>query len=95
MADILIKGIELPTAEEEARLIMITHTGRVIDMRCEEYEVIPDHGRLIDADAFDERLRLAGGMCEEELTEDFKDGVQTTLYMLSEQPTVIPADKEV
>ncbi len=53
---------------------------------------IPPHGRLIDADAFDERVRVAGGMSEEELTEDFKDGVQTVLYMLSKQPTIIEAE---
>ena len=46
--------------------------------------------RLIDADAFDERVRVAGGMSEEELTEDFKDGVQVVLYMLSNQPTIQP-----
>ena len=46
--------------------------------------------RLIDADAFDERVRAAGGMSEEELTEDFKDGVQAVLYMLSNQPTIHP-----
>jgi hypothetical protein len=46
--------------------------------------------RLIDADAFDERVRVAGGMSEEELTEDFKDGVQAVLYMLSNQPTIQP-----
>ena len=61
---------------------------------CPLVEIPDGHGRLIDADAFDERVRLAGGMCEEELTEDFKNGVQTTLYMLSGQPTVIQADKE-
>jgi len=44
--------------------------------------------RAIDADAFDERVRAAGGMSEEELTEDFKDGVQAVLYMLSNQPTI-------
>lgn len=44
--------------------------------------------RLIDADAFDERVRVAGGMSEEELTEDFKDGVQAVLYLLSKQPTI-------
>ncbi len=55
---------------------------------------LPSHGRLIDADAFDERVRVAGGMCEEELTDDFKDGIQTSLYMLGNQPTVIPADKD-
>lgn len=46
--------------------------------------------RAIDADAFDERVRVAGGMSEEELTEDFKDGVQAVLYMLSNQPTIQP-----
>lgn len=46
--------------------------------------------RPIDADAFDERVRVAGGMSEEELTEDFKDGVQAVLYMLSNQPTIQP-----
>lgn len=46
--------------------------------------------RAIDADSFDERVRAAGGMSEEELTEDFKDGVQAVLYMLSNQPTIQP-----
>ncbi len=46
--------------------------------------------RAIDADAFDERVRAGGGMSEEELTEDFKDGVQAVLYMLSNQPTIQP-----
>ena len=54
---------------------------------------IPPHGRLIDADEFDERIRQAGGMCEEELTEDFKDGVQTVLAMLKTQTTIIPAEE--
>jgi hypothetical protein len=49
--------------------------------------------RLIDADAFDERVRVAGGMSEEELTDDFKDGVQAVLYMLSNQPTIQPEPK--
>ena len=59
---------------------------------CPLIEVQSPHGRLIDADAFDERVRVAGGMSEEELTEDFKDGVQTVLYMLSKQPTIIEAE---
>ena len=53
------------------------------------------HGRLIDADAFDERVRIAGGMADEELTDDFKDGIQVTLLMLKTQTTIIPADEEV
>ena len=64
--------------------------GRKIN--CPLVEVPAPHGRLIDADAFDERVRVAGGMSEEELTEDFKDGVQTVLYMLSKQPTIIEAE---
>ena len=59
---------------------------------CPLIEVPTPHGRLIDADAFDERVRVAGGISEEELTEDFKDGVQTVLYMLSKQPTIIEAE---
>lgn len=59
---------------------------------CPLVEVKEPHGRLIDADAFDERVRVAGGMSEEELTEDFKDGVQTVLYMLSKQQSIIEAE---
>ena len=45
-------------------------------------------GRLIDADAFDERVRLDVGLCEEELTEDFKDGISTVLEMMKTAPAV-------
>ena len=50
-------------------------------------------GKLIDADAFDKRIRLAVGSCEEELTEDFKDGISTILEMMKTAPTVdaVPA----
>lgn len=51
---------------------------------------IPTHGRLIDADAFEERIRIAGGMADEELSDDFKDGVQTALLLLKTQATIIP-----
>ena len=44
--------------------------------------------RLIDADAFDERVRLDVGLCEEELTEDFKDGISTILEMMKTAPAV-------
>lgn len=53
---------------------------------------VPSHGRLIDADAFDERVRIAGGMADEELSDDFKDGIQTTLLLLKSQRTIIPAE---
>lgn len=44
--------------------------------------------RMIDADNFDERMRIAVGMCEYEVTEDFKEGVQATLTMLKTEPTI-------
>ena len=74
--------------------VLVDDHGQPFDFRpewCPLIEVQP-HGRLIDADAFDERVRVAGGMSEEELTEDFKDGVQTVLYMLSKQPPIIEAE---
>lgn len=45
---------------------------------------IPPHGRLIDADVFDERIRQAGGMY----------GILTTLEMLKTQQTIIEAEVE-
>ena len=45
--------------------------------------------RLIDANDFDERIRAAGGMVEDDLTEDFKDGVLTVLAMLKTHQTVL------
>lgn len=43
--------------------------------------------RYIDAKHFDQRVRIAGGMSEDELTEDFKDGVLATLALLETEPT--------
>ena len=105
---IYIEGMEMPHDCDECRLCAFIPVGDYgIHRKCLPLNAnaeitirrtdcplipVPEHGRLIEADAFDARIRLAGGMCEEELTEDFKDGVQTTLYMLKSQPTVIPAE---
>ena len=106
MSEVMIRGMEMPKACWECPLkvhlfqqLWCTPSNKVIDRGdnterepdCPLVEVQP-HGRLIDADAFDERVRVAGGMSEEELTEDFKDGVQTVLYMLSKQPPIIEAE---
>ena len=45
---------------------------------------------LISRQHFDERVRLAGGMADEELTQDFKDGVLIVLEMLKTEPPVNP-----
>lgn len=55
---------------------------------------------LIEREHFERRVRMAGGMAEEELTEDFKDGVLTVLELLKTEPTVstqywIPTEKQL
>ena len=42
---------------------------------------------------FDSRVRAAGGMVEEDLTDDFKDGVLAALDMLKTEPSVTPERK--
>ena len=76
-------------------LCRITEGGRTLTGRpphCPLIEIHP-HGRLIDAKAFDERIRIAGGIADEELSDDFKDGVQTTLLLLKTQRTIIPEEE--
>ena len=46
---------------------------------------------LISRQHFEERVRLAGGMADEELTQDFKDGVLTVLELLKTEPPVTAA----
>ena len=50
----------------------------------------PECEDTISRSHFDERVRLAGGISEEELTDDFKDGVLTVLEMLRTEPPVTP-----
>lgn len=42
---------------------------------------------------FDERVRVAGGMVEYELSDDFKDGVLTVLEMMKTEPSIQPKPK--
>lgn len=90
---VVIDGVK--NIEELANRVLdeYEYHGRTIREWADLISKIPPHGRLIDADDFDERIRQAGGMCEEELTEDFKDGVQTVLAMLKTQTTIIPAEE--
>lgn len=43
---------------------------------------------------FDLRVRAAVGMVEEELTEDFKDGIKIVLELLKTEPSVTPKPTE-
>lgn len=91
---IIIKDLCIQNKKNGAVLIVFPN-GKCLTENGMAYQTIElpeNHGRLIDADEFDERIRQAGGMCEEEMTEDFKDGVQTVLAMLKTQTTIIPAE---
>ena len=61
--------------------------------KCPLIEVPTPHGRLIDADDFDSRIRAAGGPADEELTDDFKDGVLSVLTLMKTQNTVIEEEE--
>lgn len=83
--------------EEEGGWVCLL-TGELIDNtkreeHCPLIEVPTPHGRLIDADDFDSRIRAAGGLADEELTDDFKDGVLSVLTLMKTQNTVIEAEK--
>lgn len=61
--------------------------------KCEVAPVPTPHGRLIDADDFDSRIRAAGGLADEELTDDFKDGVLSVLTLMKTQNSFIEAEE--
>ena len=89
MSGIYIHGMEMPTNEEECKLFQgapfrapfcaILNVCRGLK-NCPLIPV-PDHGRLIDADALIEQLG----------DTEYKGAVKRVLI---QAPTVIPADKE-
>lgn len=89
MADILIRGMEMPKGNE-AVTITIFPNGKVSlahDRRFAEYAEavpVPDHGRLIDADA----------LGEFPFNMDFCDGGEADEWVRN-APTIIPASEEV
>ena len=83
MSGIYIKDMEMPK-ERESFPITIKYNGLVFDTEtgiqiAEAYEV-PDHGRLIDADAL--------------IAECLRDGGfwSPSKYEINNAPTIIPAD---
>lgn len=82
----------LATGEIFEEAFVATKKMRNATGKCPLVEVEEPHGRLIDGDALDTRVRQAGGMgnVEEECTEDFNDGVLFVLdYFVKNAPTVI------
>ena len=82
---VLIKGVEMPTGNDELRLI-IHPNGQVVISHKTYYEEaeavpIPKHGRLIDADALLDGLLFP--------SEQFERGMRG---LIGDEPTVIPAE---
>lgn len=94
MADILIKGMEMPSFGNET-IIRIQSGGGILDqyghhLNCEAVPV-PPHGRCIDADElYKEALKRS----------ETKDGYYNCLdpviscYTIDHAPTIIPSSKE-
>lgn len=99
---VYIKGLKLPSAERQGELLILTDDGRCVDMFSGEYEAVelPQHGRLIDADAYHkeirERYESAREWYKEAKTDDIKSRAESALFTFTEcsltlrkMPTVI------
>lgn len=90
MSGIYIKGMEMP---KEPLMMVLFPTGVI---ETEEYEIghnakafaVPNHGRLVDADAFVNRLDDGKSRNDSEIR-----GARRVINQLFFAPTIIPADK--
>ena len=83
---ILIKGMNLP---KEEVAVIIYSDGEVRTEGWEKYSAVevPEHGRLIDADAFREDWLYNGA-------NEYVYNTNSVLDSIDNEPTVIPADEE-
>jgi len=109
MADILIRGMEMPE-NKPLRLVLNPNGQLFVDhgVTFTEYEAVelPEHGRLIDADSLADDLlydvelaeRALGDTSlvgkEREYAQSEKDIKQNCAYYVSHAPVVIPSNKE-
>jgi hypothetical protein len=105
MSGVYISGMQMP--EDGYRQVFITAEGKVFYYPSSpkngvlqfEAIAIPDHGRLIDADAFKKRM-MQGAIDarEDALTDEIwrriLDATKRLCLDVDEQPTIIQADKE-
>ena len=87
MADVLILGMEMPRRREEVFLFAVDSDGKVYGWDSEELPrlkaiAIPDHGRLIDADALKKKHHW---------TDDFYETEYVEVEDIDAAPTIIPA----
>ena len=88
---VLVKGMKMPVGADELRLI-IRSNGQVIVSHKTYYEdteavELPQHGRLIDADALTDCLATLL-----QFPSNLVNG-QWIVNTLREQPTIIPAEE--
>ena len=81
---VYIKGMEMPWCEHQEIDIRRGTDGKWYAIDGDWYEIIPipDHGRLIDADAI---TYMKGGWAVDDRVDR---------YTIGEMPTIIPADME-
>ena len=85
MSDILIKNMKMPT--KGYRLILVHADGTVQTTDGETTAIpMPEHGRLIDADALLKK-------CEFVCTDDDEDIRAVRYSIIENAPTIIPASE--
>lgn len=99
---ILVKGMEMPTVGT-GKVIMIDSDGDVWTAGRDEYTIIdgakaipvPDHGRLIDADAL---IKTFHYEYDDEEVHGFEEGAfwfhGDVMNIVDSSPTIIPADRK-
>lgn len=104
MADILIRGLRMPKIGELPRSVLIYpwyKTAISLEPGLDDYEVVelPDHGRLIDADAFAAKYVASlpdalAALKDPKNIPAMKAVIQALLLDIAEAETIIPASKE-
>ena len=92
MADILIRGMEMPTGEP-LRIVLNPNGQLFVDhgVTFTEYEAIelPEHGDLIDRDAFREENEYY--LHREFINPKYEDTLDD---LLKDAPIIVPSNKE-
>ena len=95
---VLIKGMEMPTDGNET-IIRIQTDGTVLDQYGHHLVItavpVPKHGRLVDADALERRIREEGLNQAEFYADRYNPVVMAygdCLGKVKSSPTIIPAD---
>ena len=100
MADILIRGIEMPTMAQAYKTLIVSYDGKVYEGVHPQPTVkkkepiakaveLPEHGDLIDRDAFREENEYY--LHREFINPKYEDTLDD---LLKDAPVIVPASKE-